>query len=212
VLTLYDYYRSSCAYRVRIALNIKALEYDCKPIHLINNGGEQFSQDYIKKNPQALVPTLVHDDFVISQSLAIIDYLETLSPQPALIPKDVTLRAVVKQVALIIACDIHPLDNLRVLRYLSDQFNMDDAEKNIWYQHWILQGFAAVETILQQHDGPYCFGDSPSLADVCLVPQVYNARRFNCELKSFARICAIEAHCLQQPAFYQAAPEAQASV
>lgn len=212
MLTLYDYYRSSCAYRVRIALNIKGLEYNCKPIDLINNGGEQFSQAYIKKNPLALVPTLIHDDFVISQSLAIIDYLEALSPLPALIPEEVTLRAVVKQVAFIISCDIHPLDNLRVLRYLSDELNMDDAKKNSWYQHWILRGFSAVEKILQQQDGPYCFGDSPRLADVCLVPQVYNARRANCELKSFPRIVAIEAHCLQQPDFYQAAPEAQAPV
>lgn len=209
MLTLYDYYRSSASYRVRIALNLKQLDFDSVPIHLINQGGEQFSEKYRAINPQCLVPTLKDRDKTISQSLAIIEYLEETHPSPALLPKDFYQRALVREFALMIAADIHPLNNLRVLNYLTHETNLAEDKKQQWYKHWIALGLSALEQKLQKHQlhGDYCFGKQPTLADICLIPQLYNAKRFACDLSPYPTLVRIDAHCLKQTAFKNATPE-----
>jgi len=216
-LTLYTYCRSSAAYRVRIALNIKALAYQQEYIDLLKAGGEQYSAAYRERNPQMLLPTLCHGEQSISQSLAIIEYLEEIEPDPALLPSAPGDRAVVRALALSIACDIHPLDNLRVLRYLEHPLALDQAARERWYCHWIGEGFRALEARLMTLAGgagegtsKYCFGEQPGLADICLIPQVYNALRYNCDMAAYPRLRGIYRHCMGLAAFQEAAPEQQA--
>ncbi|MFB0948872.1 MAG: maleylacetoacetate isomerase [Burkholderiaceae bacterium] len=203
---LYDYFRSSACYRVRIALNLKGLAYDSMPVSLLDNA--QRAPEYLSKNPQGLVPALLDGEQLLTQSLAICEYLEETYPQPALLPNDAIGRARVRALALSIACDIHPLNNLRVLRRLEAQFAADQAGKDAWYQHWIQSGFEAFEQQIQSTHGHYCFGDTVTLADLALVPQVYNARRFNCDLSAYPTMLAIEQRCLALDAFARATPEA----
>ena len=203
---LYDYFRSSASYRVRIALNLKGLAYDSVPVSLLDNA--QRAPEYLSKNPQGLVPALLDGEQLLTQSLAICEYLEETYPQPALLPNDAIGRARVRALALSIACDIHPLNNLRVLRRLEAQFAADQAGKDAWYQHWFQSGFEAFEQQIQSTHGQYCFGDTVTLADLALVPQVYNARRFNCDLSAYPTMLAIEQRCLALDAFARATPEA----
>ena len=203
---LYDYFRSSASYRVRIALNLKGLAYDSVPVSLLDNA--QRAPEYLSKNPQGLVPALLDGEQLLTQSLAMCEYLEETYPQPALLPNDAIGRARVRALALSIACDIHPLNNLRVLRRLEAQFAADQAGKDAWYQHWIQSGFEAFEQQIQSTHGQYCFGDTVTLADLALVPQVYNARRFNCDLSAYPTMLAIEQRCLALDAFARATPEA----
>lgn len=208
-MKLYTYFRSSAAYRVRIALNLKDLLAMYIPVHLVNNGGEQHSTSYRLLNPSELVPTLVEQDFVLTQSLSILEYLEEQFPDTTLLPTDLHQRALIRAFCLSIACDIHPLNNLRVLQYLVGTLKINDAQKTAWYKHWVLTGFKALEAQLQQSNGNFCFGNQPTLADCCLIPQVYNALRFNFDLSDYPKICSIYAHCNTLEAFQLAAPEAQ---
>ncbi|VVD71041.1 maleylacetoacetate isomerase [Pandoraea cepalis] len=209
--TLYSYFRSSAAYRVRIALNLKGLDYETVPVHLVREGGEQRKPAYLALNVNGLVPTFVDEGVNLHQSLAIIEYLEEVHPTPALLPANPVARAQVRALALDIAADIHPIDNLRVLRYLKRDLGVTDAQKDAWYVHWVVEGFAALEARLaaQSPQGRFTFGDTPTLADCCLVPQVYNANRFKVDMTPFPRIAAVNAHCLTLDAFQRAAPEAQ---
>ncbi len=211
-LILYSYFRSSAAYRVRIALNLKGLSYKTHHVHLVRNGGEQYNSDYCTINPQQLVPSLVTEDrTVIPQSLAIIEYLEETYPQAPLLSGDAKQRALIRAFALAISCDMHPLNNLRVLNYLKHEFDVNEAQKSTWYHHWIKQGFTALEQqISNGGNKQFCFGDAPSLADICLIPQMYNAQRFHCDLSQYPTLRTIYNHCMEIDAFYKAAPEAQA--
>ncbi len=205
-MLLYDYFRSSAAYRVRIALNLKGLKADHRSIHLRRD--EQSAPDYRSVNPQKLVPTLVVGDRRIAQSLAIIEYLEERHPLPPLLPPGPEDRAWVRSIALAIACDIHPLNNLRVLRYLEGPLGLDAQRRDAWYAHWIDEGFAAIEQQLaERRHGRLCFGDEPTLADVCLVPQVANAARVKLDMSPYPRIREINAACLALAAFDRARPE-----
>lgn len=207
-MILYDYFRSSASYRVRIALNLKQISYKKIPIHLIQNGGEQHSLEYQQINPQQLVPTLNENGHILSQSLAIIEYLEELHPTPALLPKTPLLRARIRELATTIACDIHPLNNLRVLAYLRTQHTLDDAQIQDWYHHWLKLGLDAFEQRLQQlhRKVPVCSGDNVTLADICLIPQVYNAHRVHFSMNSYPLINEIYAYCTELSAFKDAAP------
>ena len=211
-LRLYSYWRSSAAYRVRIALNLKGLPYDIVPVHLTDNGGEQHGDEFRELNPQELIPVLRDGERVIRQSLAIIEYLdESYDGEAKLLPATARARARVRALAQTIACDIHPLNNLRVLQYLEREFNTPQVERERWAQHWIMEGFKAVEALL--HDNPatgiYCDGDDPTLADILLVPQVYNARRWSVDLTPFPIICRISDNCLKLTEFDRARPENQ---
>ncbi len=210
-MELYTYFRSSAAYRVRIALNLKCLDYVPVPIHLTRDGGQHNHPDYALRNPQRLVPALEDDGRVITQSLAIIEYLDETHPVPPLLPRDPSGRARVRAIAQAIACDIHPLNNLRVLQYLTGKLGVPDEQKTAWYHHWIAEGMRGLEGLLAQDSRPglYCHGDSPSLADCCLVPQVFNARRFGCDLTPYPVAVAIADRCAALPAFQKAAPSAQ---
>jgi len=205
---LYSYFRSSAAYRVRIALNLKALSYDLVSIHLQKQGGLNKKPDFQAINPQMRVPALALDSGdVLIQSLAIIEYVDETHPQPPLLPRDVLQRAKVRAIAQIIACDIHPLNNVGPLRYLKNQMGQEQAKIDAWYHHWVLDGFDAIEAMLRP--GPYAFGSEISLADVCLVPQVYNARRLKVPLDRFPKIVAVDAACGRLATFEQARPENQ---
>ncbi|MDO9236867.1 MAG: maleylacetoacetate isomerase, partial [Aquabacterium sp.] len=185
-MKLYGYFRSSASCRVRIALNLKGLDAEHVPVHLVNNGGEQLSENFRALNPEALVPALMDTDagqqIVLSQSLAIMEYLEERYPTPALLPDNAADRAYVRSLGLSIACEIHPLNNLRVLKYMTTTLGLSDEQKNAWYQHWCISGLAALEQRLasDKRTGDFCFGHTPTLADCCLVPQIFNAQRFNC--------------------------------
>ena len=205
----YTYFRSSAAYRVRIALNLKGLKAEERYVHL--RKGEQTGDDYLKVNPQGLVPTLVDDDgSVLGQSLAIIEYLEETRPQPSLLPPDPAGRGRVRQLSYVIAADLHPLNNLRVLNYLTKEIGVSEEQRLGWYRHWTEVGLAAFEALLASDaTGDFCHGDSPTLADICLVPQVYNAGRFNVDLSPFPMVRRIDAACRALPAFAAAAPEKQ---
>jgi len=206
---LYGYFRSSAAFRVRIALNLKSIKSEPHFIHLRKD--QQLSEAYKAINPQALVPALVHDGKAIGQSLAIIEYLDELHPDPPLLPREAGGRARVRQIALSIACDIHPLNNLRVLRYLRHALGADDQARNDWQYHWIVTGFVALEAFLKNSGdtGRFCHGDSPTLADICLIPQMANARRIQMDLAEYTTLLRIEEAAYQMPAFVQARPENQ---
>lgn len=210
MLKLYSYWRSSASYRVRIALNLKGLPYEIVPIHLVRDGGEQFSDAYRTLNPQARVPLLVDGDFRINQSQAILEYLEALHPQPALVPADVRAQARVRAFCLTITADIQPLQNTSVLRYLSEQIGVTEEAKNAWLRHWITRGLVALEQELRDAaDAPFVFGDAPTWADCVLVPQIYAAERFGCDAANYPRLARVAAHCATLPAFQRAHPDAQ---
>ncbi|MBI2241109.1 MAG: maleylacetoacetate isomerase [Magnetospirillum gryphiswaldense] len=210
-MRLYTYFRSSAAYRVRIALNLKGLDYDAVPVHLVKEGGQQKKPEYLALNPQGLVPALEVDGQVLTQSLAIMEYLDETHPNPPLLPADALGRAKVRAIAQAIACDIHPVNNLRVLQYLGGRLGLDRAAKDDWYRHWVQTGLAAVEAMLSggSGTGAFCHGDRPGLADCCLIPQVFNARRFDCDLSAMPTILGICQRAEALPAFAQAAPSAQ---
>lgn len=208
-MKLHGYWRSSAAYRVRIALNLKGVQVEHCPVHLINNGGEQHSAAYQLLNPSELVPTLEEGELSLNQSLAIIQYLEDSYPQTPLYPKDPAQKAAVMAFALDIACDIHPLNNLRVLQYLTGPLALSEVQKMQWIQHWLAVGFSALESRLQQTARRYCFGDQITVADLCLVPQVYNALRFQLDMTNYPQISAIYQRCNEVEAFAKAAPERQ---
>ena len=211
MLTLHSYFRSSASYRVRIALNLKGLGYTTIPVHLLKGGGQQHSSDYQRVNPTKLVPTLVDDGHAIGQSLAIMEYLEEIHPEPALLPRDPLGRARVRGLAQSVACEIHPLNNLRVLQYLDNDLKVDEATKATWYRHWITLGFTAIEALLAKDPatGTFCHGNAPGLADCCLIPQIANSRRFDTPLEAFPTIRRIEEACLALDAFARAAPQLQ---
>ena len=207
-MKLYTYFRSSAAYRVRIALNLKGLAYEMQSVHLVKDGGHNRRPEFRAVNPQMRVPVLVTPggDTLI-QSLAIIEYLDETHPDPPLLPKDPIARAKVRALAEIIACDIHPLNNVGPLRYLKNTMGQEQSAIDAWYHHWILEGFEALETMIAL--SPYIFGSTVTLADVCLVPQVYNARRLKVPLEKFPKIVGVDAACLKLPAFDHARPENQ---
>ena len=210
-MRLYTYFRSSAAYRVRIALNYKGIEAEQVPKHLVREGGEHRLDDYLALNPQGLVPALEHAGRVISQSLAILEYLEEIRPYPPLLPREAGERAMVRSLALAVACDIHPLNLLRVLEYLKGPMGLGADAVSAWYAHWIAEGFRGLEAMALRSsgDGRHLYGSSVTMADVLLVPQVYNARRFGCDLAPFPTLVAIDAHLRTLPAFHAARPEAQ---
>ena len=214
-MKLYGYFRSSASYRVRIALNLKGLAYEQVPVHLLKDGGQQFSDDYRRLSSDALVPALIDEvdghEAALTQSLAIIEYLEETHPAPALLPSTPIDRAYVRSLALSIACEIHPLNNLRVLRYLVRELKVSEADKDRWYRHWVEQGLTAVEAVLANDArvGSCCFGDTPGMADCLLIPQIANAERLNCDLSGCPTILRINAHCLSLPAFADAMPARQ---
>jgi maleylacetoacetate isomerase len=205
-MKLYTYFRSSAAYRVRIALNLKGLSYESAPIHLLKK--EQSASEYLAVNPQGRVPSLGMDGMVLIQSPAILEYLEEVFPEPPLLPSDPLARARVRAACALIACDIHPLNNIGVLRYIKRAFGQEQAAIDEWCQHWIIEGFTALEQLIEP--GPFAFGSTPTLADVYIVPQVYNARRFNIAMERYQKIAAADAACAALDAFTAAAPEAQA--
>lgn len=204
--TLYSYFRSSAAFRARIALNLKGIKPDYRFVHLLKDGGGQHAPDYAKLNPQELVPTLIHNGHAIGQSLAIVEYLDEIRPEPPLLPKDALGRARVRQLAYAVACDIHPVNNLRVLNYLRDPLGHDQEQVIDWMTHWIDLGFAAIESMLagSSDTGRFCHGDTPTMADICLVPQLTNARRGKTKLENFPTLLRIEEACYALPAFADA--------
>lgn len=205
--TLYGYFRSSAAYRTRIAFNLKGVPVDLAFVSLLK--GEQKSADYTNKNPQGLIPALETEQGVLSQSMAIMEWLEVEHPKPSLLPGDSWQQAQIRAFAFSIACDIHPLNNLRVLKYITGELGASEAQKNAWYAHWIQTGFAALELSVKRHGGKFCFGNNPTLADVCLIPQIYNAERFNVDLSAYPALMAVYQHCNSLPAFADAKPEHQ---
>lgn len=210
-MKLYTFFRSSASYRVRIALNLKGLGYEQAAIHLRRGGGEQLMPAYTKVNPQALVPALEDNGKILTQSLAIIEYLEETHPNPPLLPKDPADKALVRSMALVIACEVHPIQNLRVLNYVKATYNQTDEQVNKWAQHWIDLGLSALQEMIaaQPKRGKFCFGDAPTIADICLIPQLGNARRYGCDLSKYPAILAIEKNCNALSAFANAAPEKQ---
>jgi maleylacetoacetate isomerase/maleylpyruvate isomerase len=210
-LRLHTYWRSSAAYRVRIALALKGLEYESVPRHLLRGGGEQRRADYLGLNPQGLVPALEHDGVVVTQSLAICEYLEEIRPHPPLLPGGARDRAAVRAMALVIACDVHPLNNLGVQQYLRSELEAGDRQVTRWIHHWISRGFGALEQLVARHsaDGRHCHGDAVTLADAFLVPQMYNARRAQVDLAPYPRLVAVVRHLETLPAFAAARPEVQ---
>ena len=207
-MKLYSYFRSSAAYRVRIVLNLKGIAYETAPVHLIKDGGHNKRPEFRAINPQMRVPVLVtpNGDTLI-QSLAIIEYLEETHPQPPLLPKDPIARAKARALAELIACDIHPLNNVGPLRYLKNVLGHEQSAIDAWYHHWIIEGFEALEALVEP--GPYACGDAVTIADICLVPQLYNARRLKVPLDKFPKITAVDAACMKLAAFDRARPEKQ---
>lgn len=211
-MKLYTYYRSTAAYRVRIALHYKNFAYESIPVNLLES--EQFNIEYSAVNPQMRVPTLIDSDnnseLVLGQSIAILEYLEEKYPEPALLPKDIHLRAQVRAFCQLIACDMHPLNNSGVLQYIRKVFSQDKEEVNAWYFHWLTKGFDALEILLKDNEGPFCFGEQLTMADICLIPQIYNAFRFEFPMNAYPKLSAIYQHCLPLKAFDAAKPENQA--
>jgi maleylpyruvate isomerase len=205
---LYSYFRSSAAFRVRIALNLKGLDYESVPVHLVKDGGHNRRLEFRAVNPQMRIPALVAPGGeVLIQSLAVIEYLDETHPEPALLPKDPVARAQTRALAQIIACDIHPLKNVGTLRYLKRELHQEQSAIDAWYHHWVIEGFEAFEALARP--GPYACGNKVTVADLCLVPQVYNARRLKVPLEKFPKIVGIDAACLKLPAFDRARPENQ---
>jgi len=210
-MELFTYFRSSAAFRVRIALNLKGLKADQHCIHLVKDGGQQHTPEFRKVNPQGFVPALVDQGHVITQSIAIIAYLDETHPNPPLLPKDALGRARVRAMSLIIACDIHPLQNTRITKYLESEFKLDEAARKRWIVRWITEGFTALEQMVSGDaaTGKFCHGDSPTMADVLLVPQMFSARRFGADLEAFPTLRRIDEHCQTLKAFQDAAPAKQ---
>jgi maleylpyruvate isomerase len=206
-MRLYGYWRSSAAYRVRIALNFKGLA--CEQVAIDLRAGAQRAPDFLEINPQGLVPVLEDEGVRLTQSLPILNYLEERYPEPALLPRDAPGRATSRAIAVAIACEIHPLNNLRVLQYLERELGLSEAQRLAWYRHWIAEGLRAIEAMVARSAGAFCVGDSPSLADVCLVPQIYNARRYECDLEPYPTIRRIDERCREIEGFANAAPERQ---
>ena len=208
-MKLYTFWRSSAAFRVRIALNLKGVTHELVARHLRH--GEQRSAEYLALNPQGLIPALEDGGVVLSQSLAIVEFLDERFPSPPLLPQIPAARAQVRSMAQHIACDMHPLNNLRVLNYLREEMHLDQPAVDRWYAHWIAEGFRGLEVLARRHtgDGRHCFGSEVTLADVFLVPQMYNARRFKCDVAPYPTLCAISAFLETLPAFAAARPEAQ---
>jgi maleylacetoacetate isomerase len=211
MLRLYSYFRSSAVFRVRIALNLKGLSYETIPVHLLREGGQQHAPDFVQRNPAHLVPVLQDDADTLTQSLAIIEYLEEQYPMPPLLPKKPVERAKIRALALDVACDIHPLNNLRVTQHLADPLGIDEDRRTAWMLHWMTVGLTALEQKLQgAHSGSgYCYGESPTLADCFLVPQTFNALRIKCPVDQFPTIMRIYETCMKLPAFEKAAPSSQ---
>ena len=210
-MKLYSYFRSSASFRVRIALALKDLDYEYVSVHLLEGGGQQFAPGFMAMNPAALVPVLDDDGSILTQSLAIIEYLDETRPQPPLLPGDPAGRARVRALALAIACEIHPLNNTRVLGYLSNTLGVAEEQRNAWYRHWVETGLASVEAMLvgDPRTGVCCHGDTPTLADLCLVPQIFNAQRFAARLDHVPTLMRIHDHCLSLPAFAKSIPALQ---
>jgi maleylacetoacetate isomerase len=210
-MKLYTYFRSSAAYRVRIALNLKGLSYDAVPVHLLKEGGQQRQEDYRRINPSGLVPAFQDERITLTQSMAIIEYLDERFPAVPLLPQDAPGRARVRELAQIVACDIHPLNNLRVLRHLVHELKLSEEQKNEWIRHWIREGLAGLEAHLARDPaaGPFCHGSSPTIADCFLVPQVFNAQRFEIDIAAYPNIARIHALCIDLPAFAAAHPSKQ---
>ncbi len=211
-MILYSYFRSSAAYRVRIGLNLKGLDYQIKPVHLLKDGGQQHQPDYVQVNPVQLLPALDDDGLIITQSLAILEYLDERYPELPLLPKASAERAWARSMAQTVACDIHPLNNLRVLHYLKNELHAQEDARNQWYRHWVSVGLEGLEALVQRHgkkDHDFIFGDTPGLAEICLIPQMFNARRFDIDLSIFPRLLAVEEKCLELSAFQEAAPDRQ---
>ena len=208
-MQLYDYFRSSAAYRVRITLNLKGVPYDSLPINLLK--GEESDDDYRQINPQGLGPSLVDRQHALTQSLAICEYLEETRPSPPILPGNAHDRARIRAIAQAIASDIHPVNNLRILKYLTGEFQVGEAQKLDWYRHWVMQGFEALEAMLSSSErtGECCHGNSPTLADICLIPQVFNARRFDVDMSAYPTISRIDNFCQHYPAFILAHPDKQ---
>ena len=208
-MILHDYWRSSAAFRVRIALSLKGIEADRRYVHL--RKGEQRAPGFLARNPLGLVPVLEDGASVLAQSIAIIEYLEETRPSPALLPVGAAERAWVRALALAVACDIHPLNNLRVLKYLDQELHADEARRNRWYAHWVTVGLAAIEEMLRARPGPgpFCLAARPTLADICLVPQVFNARRYNVSVEPYPLVTAVVEECMKLPAFDLAQPAKQ---
>ena len=207
-MKLYSYFRSSAAYRTRIALNLKGIEFDTVSVHLTRNGGQQHAAEFQAVNPQKRVPALaLGNGEVLLQSLAIIEYLDEVHPQPPLLPSDPVERAKARALAQLVACDIHPLNNVGPLRYLKNELGLDQARIDAWYHHWVLEGFEALEALIEA--SPYAVGEEVTLADICLVPQVANARRLRVPLERFPKIVAVDAACAKLAAFAEARPENQ---
>ncbi|NNC71454.1 MAG: maleylacetoacetate isomerase [Sphingomonadaceae bacterium] len=204
-IVLYDYWRSSASYRVRIALNLKRLDYRAVSVNLVE--GEQTGEDYKAHNPQGRVPALIVDGATLTQSLSILDYLDDTRPEPPFLPPDPAAAAHVRAMAQVVATDIHPLNNLAVLRYLKNTFGVDDAAKDRWYAHWVREGFTGLEALAKRHGGKHLSGDRPGLADICLVPQIYNARRFDITLDDFPKLVEYDAKANALDAFRKAHPD-----
>ena len=211
MIKLYNYFRSSASYRVRIALNFKGLPYEYVPVHLLKDGGQQLAPSFRTLNPDSLTPVLDDEGQVLTQSLAIIEYLDETRPLPPLLPRTAVERAYVRSIALAIACEIHPLNNLRVLRYLVKTLGLSEEQKNTWYRHWVEQGLASLEArlVAEARSGLYALGDAITIADVVIVPQIFNAQRMDCNLGSVPTVMRIFDHCMQLPAFIDAQPSAQ---
>lgn len=210
-MKFYGYFRSSAAFRLRIGLKLKGLEVETEQVHLRRDGGEQHRTDYRALNPQGLVPALEEGGQIFTQSLAILEYLDERHPEPPFLPSAPAARAHARAIALAIACDIHPIDNLRVLNYLEREMGQPQEARDRWYRHWVEIGLAAVEKLIDSNfpGQPFCAGDRPGLADICLVPQLFNARINDCAIAGFKRLLAIEANCYALPAFALAHPERQ---
>jgi len=208
-MKLYGYWRSTAAYRVRIALHLKDISFESISVHLVKGGGEQHGSEYSELNPNHLVPTLVEGDFSLNQSLAIIDYLEQTNAKQALYPNDARAKAKVQALSLDIACEVHPLNNLRVQQYLANSLKVSDEAKQRWLEYWMTIGFTAIETQLNSSAGQYCFDDTVTVADICLVAQVYNAHRFNVDMGAYPVINRVVENCNKLPAFIKALPENQ---
>lgn len=209
-MKLYGYWRSSASYRVRTALNLKGLSYEYEPVHLVKDGGQQHSEAYRKLNPARLVPTFLDGDVKLNQSLAIIEYLEECYPETPLLPSAPADKARVRALAYDLACELQPVTNLRVLQYLTGELNCSDEQRSAWIANWVEKSFTAFEQRLTESAGDYCYGNSVTLADICLIPQVYNAQRFNLDLSSYPTLMAVHERLQALDAVQQARPENQA--